>query len=117
MYEVSFYRDARGKSPAHDFLLGLPAKERGKALRWIGKLESEGPALPRPYADIVRGKMRELRVAHGAHSFRFLYFFDGKRIIITNAFRKKTWRIPINEIIRAERLMADYMEGRRRGEV
>lgn len=117
MYEVAFYRDGRGRSPAYDFLLGLQAKERGKVLRWIEKLKCEGPDLPRPYADIIRGKIRELRIAHGANSFRFLYFIDGNKVIITNAFRKKTWQIPINEIIRAERLMVDYREGQRRGEV
>ena len=117
MYEVLFYSDARGRSHAYEFLLSLQAKERGKVLRWIEKLKIEGPDLPRPYADIIKGKIRELRIAHGANSFRFLYFLDGNKVIITNAFRKKTWRIPINEIIRAERLISDYKEGQRRSEV
>lgn len=75
----------------------------------------EGPNLPRPYADIVRGKIRELRVSFGSNEYRFLYFFFGKRIIITHGFLKKTDRVPEGEIERAERIMQDFLERNKGG--
>lgn len=85
-------------------------KIRAKVAKWIEKLEKEGPDLPRPYADIVRGKIREVRVGFGSSECRFLYFFFGKKIIITHGFLKKTDRIPEGEIERAQRYMRDFLQ-------
>lgn len=75
MYEVLFYEDERGRCPVDEFLDGLTPKVLGKVEKWIVKLEQEGPDLPRPYADVVAGKVRELRVMFGSGHYRFLYFF------------------------------------------
>ena len=83
---------------------------RGKVLRWIEALESCGPNLSRPYADIVRGKIRELRITFGGTHYRLLYFFDGKRIVITHGFIKKTDQVPVQELERAERLMYEWKD-------
>lgn len=110
MYNVEFYEDEREKCPTVEFLDGLQTKVRAKVAKWIEKLEKEGPNLPRPYADIVRGKIRELRVGFGSNEYRFLYFFFGGRIIITHGFLKKTDKIPEGEIERAERIMQDFLQ-------
>jgi len=114
MYEVELYEDARGICPVVEFLNGLQTKIRAKVAKWIDKLEEEGPDLPRPYADLVRGKVRELRVGFGSNEYRFLYFFLGKKIIITHGFLKKTDKIPAGEIERAERIMQDFFLERQR---
>ena len=110
MYKVEFYRDRKGRCFPIEFLNEFQTKIRAKLAKWIEKLEKEGPNLPRPYADIVRGKIRELRVSFGSNEYRFLYFFFGKRIIITHGFLKKTDRIPEGEIERAERIMQDFLQ-------
>lgn len=110
MYKVEFYEDRKKGCPATEFLYSLQIKIRAKVSKWIEKLEEEGPNLPRPYADIVRGKIRELRVGFGSNEYRFLYFFFGKAIIITHGFLKKTQRVPEEEIERAERYMRDFLE-------
>lgn len=109
-YDVVFYKSARGESFAKDFMDELPEKVRGKFLRWIAALKVHGPNLPRPYADLVRGKIRELRVVFGATQYRFLYFFAGKQIVITHGFVKKTMQVPVEELERAERLMREWEE-------
>ncbi len=81
MYEVIFYTDSRDRCPTDEFLDKLQNKVRGKVAKWIGKLEEEGPNLPRPYADIVRGKIRELRLVFSPNYYRFLYFFLGKKLL------------------------------------
>jgi len=110
MYEVEFYKDRKERCFTIEFLNELQTKVRAKVAKWVDKLEKEGPNLPRPYTDIVRGKIRELRVSFSSNEYRFLYFFFGKRIIITHGFLKKTDRIPEGEIERAERIMQDFLE-------
>ncbi len=110
MYEVEFYEDERARCFAVEFLNGLQIKTRAKVTKWIDKLEEEGPDLPRPFADLVRGKIRELRVGFGTNEYRLLYFFFGKRIIITHGFLKKTDKVPLGEIERAERIMQDFFQ-------
>ena len=109
-YEVVFYRSSRGECFAEDFLESFPAKVRGKILRWIEALETHGPNLPRPYADVVCGKIRELRIAFGSNQYRLLYFFAGKHIVITHGFIKKTGPVPVQELERAERLMQEWQQ-------
>jgi phage-related protein len=108
-YEVLFYRSPRGECFTEEFLNGLPAKVRGKVLRWIKALETHGPNLPRPYADVVRGKIRELRIVFSTNQYRLLYFFAGKQIVITHGFVKKTDPVPVGELDRAERLMHEWL--------
>jgi len=109
MYEVEFYKDYREKCQVLEFLGRLNIKERAKVAKWIEMLERQGPCLPRPYADIVKGKIRELRVGFGTNEYRFLYFFCEKRIIITHGFIKKRDDIPIGDIERANKIMEDFM--------
>jgi len=108
IYEVLFYEDAEGRCPAEVFIDSMPVKAKAKAARWIRKLEEYGPDLPRPYADVVRGKIRELRVLFASMQYRFLYFFYGRHIIITHGFIKKTYEVPESEIIRANNMMLDF---------
>ncbi len=111
MYEVVFYEDEKGNCPVDEFRQGLQVKVRAKVDRWLERLEHEGPNLPRPYADVLRGKIRELRVNFSPHAYRLFYFFyKNKVIVITHAISKKTNKVPVNEIERAERIMDDYIK-------
>ncbi|MGA2090230.1 MAG: type II toxin-antitoxin system RelE/ParE family toxin [Endomicrobiales bacterium] len=110
MFEIKFYEDEKGRCEVDEFLNALQLKLRAKALKWMEKLKQEGPNLPRPFADIVNGKIRELRVRFGSDSCRFLYFFYEKVIIITHGFMKKTEKVPDNEILHAERIMKEFVD-------
>ena len=116
-YQVIFYTNIQGSCFTKEFLDNLPNKVRGKALQWILKLEQEGPNLPRPYADTVRGKIRELRVIFASVHCRFLYFFHYKYIVITHGFVKKTDKVPENEIARAQNSMFDFYNRLKKGEI
>jgi len=116
-YEILFYETGAGQCPAQEFLEELAPKVRGKVAKWLELLEREGPALPRPYADIVRGKIRELRVSFGGVHHRLLYFFSGKRIVVTQGFVKNTSAVPEEELTRAQRSMTDFHRRVERGEI
>lgn len=116
-YEIWFYTEAGGNCPVDEFLDALPVKARAKVEKWLELLEEEGPDLPRPYADTLRDKIRELRIKWGHAQCRLLYFFMGKRIVITHGFLKKTDQVPHAEIERAINAMKDFVRRFERGEL
>ncbi len=116
-YEVLFYEVGDGHCPADEFLDTLEKKVRAKVFKWIDQLAIYGPDLPRPYADVLRDKIRKLRVRFGSDHFRFLYFFMGKHIIITHGFVKKTDLVPDQEIDKAIGRMNDFLRRWKQGEI
>ncbi len=110
MYKVLYYQTHRGTSPVLEFLLELDKKTRAKTMRHIDYLEEHGPNLVRPYADIVRGKIRELRIKFSHNNVRILYFFFVEHeIILLHGFLKKTQILDVNHIETAERRMVDWI--------
>lgn len=116
-YEVLFYEDRDGGCPTDEFLAGLPVKVQAKVSKWMEMLSRYGPNLPRPYADSVRDKIRELRLGFGGMQYRFLYFFHGRMIVVTHGFVKKTAEVPEGEIARAQRLRSDFYQQLEGGEI
>lgn len=101
-----------------DFIAQLDPKTKLKIDRSLDRLKEEGPNLHRPYADVVVGKIRELRIRFASDQIRILYFFFLKdKIVMLHGFRKKTSEIPFREIAQAERNMIDYMNRYEKGEV
>ena len=110
LYNLIFYTAERGDSPLDDFLDGLDKKSRAKVAAYLSLLEEQGPNLKRPYADIVRGKIRELRIHHSSNQFRILYFFQIlDQIVLVHAFSKKTQQLKKQDIDLAEKRMEDWM--------
>ena len=107
-YRVGFYTTQKGESPMDEFIDTLPERHVGKIHRWIDLLARLGPDLTRPYADLLSGKIRELRIAMEHHQYRLLYFFHGKHVVITHGFVKKTDKIPQKEIERAQAYRKDW---------
>lgn len=104
-----YYTTAGGDCPVQELLDGMPLKHEVKVRKFFELLEEKGPVLPRPYADAVHGKIRELVVDIQHHGYRFLHFYAGKTIVMTHGFSKKTPRTPPSEIERAERYMRDWL--------
>ena len=110
MHQIVFYTTERGDSPIDEFLDGLDKKSRAKVAAYLSLLEEQGPNLKRPYADLVRGKIRELRIHYSANQYRILYFFQvGDQIILSHAFAKKTQQLKEKDIELAERRMQDWL--------
>ena len=99
------------------FLDALPVKVRAKIAKWIELLEEQGPDLPRPYADVLRDKIRELRVKFGSVQYRLLYFFMEKKVILTHGFVKRTDQVPKAEIEKALSAMEDLRRRMAKGNI
>ena len=110
MYSIVFYTNAQGDSPIDDFLDSLNKKSRAKVAAHLSLLEEHGPHLRRPYTDIIRGKIRELRIQQSSNQYRILYFFHLRdQIVLTHAFSKKTQQLKEKDIEMAEKRMADWL--------
>lgn len=108
-YRIEYYTTPAGESLVDTFFEEINETHQGKILRWFGYLQAQGPNLPRPYADVLEGNIRELRISIARHQYRFLYFFHGRTIVITHGFLKKTDNVPHAQIERAKRYMADWL--------
>jgi phage-related protein len=107
---VYYYSKTDDTSPVKDFIDSLPVKERAKTLAFIGLLETRGPNLPRPYADLLKDGIHELRIKLTGTQTRVLYFFCYQNIIVlTNVFDKHTNIVPESEIILAKTYRADFL--------
>ena len=110
-YQVDFYETIDGKQPAKDFLLSLDYAMRAKMISTISILQDNGPELRKPYSEHLNDGIFELRARVGTNISRVLYFFYvGKNIILTNGFVKKPQKTPQEEIEKAKRYRADYLE-------
>jgi phage-related protein len=110
LYDLIFYTTERGDSPVDDFLDGLDKKSRAKVAAHLSLLEEQGPNLKRPYADVVRGKIRELRIHQSSNQYRILFFFQARdQIVLAHAFSKKTQQLKEKDIELAERRMEDWI--------
>jgi phage-related protein len=118
MYRVYLYATATGNSPVRDFLDDLPEKQAAKVVAAVDYLGHMGPALQRPHAAHLRGKLWELRVSWARLEYRVLYaFLAQKNIVLLHAFAKKSDAVPAREIRTAEVRLGDFENRVRSGEV
>jgi len=111
LYSLVLYTTERGDSPIDEFLDGLDKKSRAKMAAYLSLLEEERPNLKRPYADIVRGKIRELRIQYSSNQYRALYFFHIRdQVVLLHAFSKKSQQLKEKDIKLSEKRMADWMQ-------
>jgi phage-related protein len=107
---ILFYLED-GEVPALEFLARLSRKARAKAVARLRLLAAEGHELRRPYADLLRDDIHELRATYEHLQFRLLYFFHGQRFIVVAHGLQKEDEVPNREIERAltrrERYLAD----------
>jgi phage-related protein len=118
VYLIHLYQTSGGECPVRRFIEELPEKDQAKVGGALDYLSLQGPALRRPHAAHVRGKLWELRVSLGRKEYRLIYFFTrGQLVVVAHAFAKKTQAITAREIEVAERRMWDYEDRIRKGEV
>jgi phage-related protein len=73
--------------------------------------------IPITYLKYLEGTngLFEIRIQLGSNIFRIFCFFDGgKLVVLLTGFQKKTQKTPKVEIERAERLMGEYYNEKRK---
>jgi DNA-binding Xre family transcriptional regulator/phage-related protein len=81
--------------PAAEFLESCKPAHQIKVMHFLDLLEEAGPTLPRPYADLLREGVHELRIRLSGEHVRLLYFFCFETfIVLYQAVKKHTSAVP-----------------------
>ena len=109
-WKIIYYEDFNGVSPVYEFINSQKVSNQAKIASWLSLLEENGPVLPRPYADLLRNGIHELRIKLSGNQVRILYFFSFKDfIVLTNCFTKTTSKVPEKQIRIAEKNRKDFL--------
>lgn len=104
-FTIEWYHDVRGQSQALEYYNQLTPLERISLLKLLKKMGDFGT---------IKDKTKFRNEGDKLYAFkpqpdRFLcFFFKGRKIIITNAFRKKRQKLPEQEKERAMNYKQDY---------
>lgn len=112
-FTIEWYFDSKGKSRALNYFESLGDRDQIKLLELFELMGNVGEIKN-------KNKFRsegEKIYAFKPHPYRFLcFFYAGQKIILTNAFHKKTDKLPQNEKLRALEIMKSYEERIERGD-
>ncbi|MBD3291245.1 type II toxin-antitoxin system RelE/ParE family toxin [candidate division KSB1 bacterium] len=96
--EILIFAESDGSSPFLKWLDDQNQKVQNKCIVFIERLEEHGHELRRPQADYLRDGIYELRIKRQKINYRVLYFFHGKRAVISHGIMKQKDKVPENEI-------------------
>lgn len=108
---IIFYKGKakKAKVPVKDWIKSLPVKAQIKCVERIELLSEMGHGLRRPYADILKDGIYELRIVNSGNQYRILYFFDGVDVVVlSNSLTKKTNKMPNKDIELAKKRKLEY---------
>ena len=109
-WKIVYYEDSSGTSPVYEYINSQKVGNQAKIASWLSLLEEKGPLLTRPYADLLRNGIHELRIKLSGNQVRFLYFFCFRDfIVLTNSFSKTTFKVPEKQIRMAEKYRNDFL--------
>ena len=109
MYEVFNYVSPRNEDFVDEFIRSLKNKAiEGRLLARFDYLEQYGPQAKPPAFEHLGDKIYYIRLSFGKLEIRIFYFFDGKKIILTHGFLKKTPKAPPSEIARAKAIYTEH---------
>jgi phage-related protein len=113
-YRVEFVRLRTGAQPFEEFLDSLSMIERAEILAHIEEFrtaKTHGQSFAEALTKFLSDGILELRVRHTSRITRSLFFYvEGKRIIFTSGFIKKTRTTPRSEIEKAQRYRTEFLE-------
>ena len=111
MFEIIYYEKIDNSRPAEEYILEEEIKIQAKIFRNLNLLAEFGNKLRMPYPKEIDDGIFELRTQEGNNISRIMYFFViGKKIVLTNGFRKKTDKTSKEEIKLAKKYRIDFIE-------
>ena len=114
-YTCYYLRTEGGRSSVEEFVNGLLLASQRKFFFKRSLLEKFGPRLPQPHAKHLGEGLHELRFEGVEGHTRVFYFFDGKRIVLVHAIKKKTQKLPAQELAVARQRRHAYFSSTHRG--
>jgi phage-related protein len=109
-WTLLFYEFPGGECPVRSFIDALKVNEQAKVLAWLNALKQEGIHLHRPFTDLLKDGIHELRIQISGNQIRALYFFCYRDfIVLTHTFVKRTTQVPDKEIVKAKKYRTDFI--------
>jgi phage-related protein len=112
-YTIEWYYDETGYSQPYEYLMGLNPEIQKKVFHLFKRMGDFGKI-----SDITKFRNEGDQIyAFKPQPDRFLSFFvKNKVIVVTNAFRKKTDKLPENEKMKAVKHRENYLKRVNKGE-
>src|ERR1039458_2182186 len=113
--EIRMYKTEAGKFPVVEFIETVRVQSVRARIMKVFEMVEQLPNSPSIFLKKLAGRddIWEIRAITHQQSFRFLGFYDGKRLILTNGFAKQTDKTPLQEIELARRRKEMYFSGQR----
>lgn len=113
--EIQMYKTEAGKFPVVEFIETIGVQSvRARIMKVFEMVEQlQNPSSIHLKKLAGRDDILEIRAITHQQSFRFLGFYDGKRLVLTNGFAKQTDKTPPQEIELAKRRKEMYFSGQR----
>jgi hypothetical protein len=112
-FTVEWFYNIKGRSQALDYYKTLSSEERIKVLRLFKRIGDVGKIKDQTKFNYEDDQL----YAFKPQPNRFLcFFFKEKKIIVTNAFRKKQQKLPLKEKEKALQYKDDYVIRVKKGE-
>jgi hypothetical protein len=109
-WNVLYYQTEHGVCEIREFFNSRKLEERQKIGAWISLLEEKGPQVPRPYADLLKDGIHELRIKLTGNQVRVLYFFCFRdMVVLTHGFTKTSAQVPADQIKKALKIKAEVI--------
>ena len=114
-FQVEFYFTGKGEMPAKEYFDAAERRIQAKLLVLVKYIADNGWLLDETKFRLVNRQEKIFEFKPKEERF-FNFFYEGGRIIITNAYRKKTQKVDQKELLRAVKFKMDY-EFRNKGGV
>lgn len=104
---LEWYFDDRKNMPAYEYWLGLEKTRRNKVIDLFELMSIKGE---------IKNKEKFVHEGDGIYAFKthkdrfFCFFFEGSKIIITNAYKKQGDKMPLREKHKALEYRESYWE-------
>jgi phage-related protein len=105
-YTLEWYFDSKGKSLALNYFEEMPRSRQKKLDYFLNLMGLMGKI-----SDITKFRHE----GDGIYVFKpqpdrfFCFFFEGEKIIITNAYEKKTDKMSSSDFLKSQKLRSDYI--------
>ena len=106
-FQIEFYFTDKGELPAKEYFDSSERQAQIKLLALVKYMAEEGRLFDETKFRVVDKKEKIYEFKPMAERF-FNFFTEGKKIIITNAYRKKGQKVDPRELARAINLKRDY---------
>lgn len=112
LYTIEWYYNTNNKSPAKEYFEDLSVKSKDNLFKLFIKIAAHGSIFDKRKFNFEGDKI----FAFKPQPDRFLcFFFEGSKIIVTNAFEKKQDKLPLREKEKALKYKEDYTKRVRGG--